>query len=82
MTLFEKLLDTFRLSRVRVHVPRRMPEFCNPSEVCAARAVARVNRKSFDYTEWRKGNLFVDETVDSLMDKAEALYGDSYPETT
>ena len=43
MTLFEKLLDTFRLSRVRVHVPRRMPEFCNPSEACAARAVARVS---------------------------------------
>lgn len=43
MTLFEKLIDTFRLSRVRVHVPRRIPEFCNPSEVCAARAVARVS---------------------------------------
>ena len=42
MTLFEKLIDTFRLSHVRVHVPRRIPEFCNPSEVCAARAVARV----------------------------------------
>ena len=42
MTLFEKLIDTFRLSRVHVHVPRRMPEFRNPSEVCVARAVARV----------------------------------------
>ena len=24
-------------------------------------------------------NLFVGETVDSLMDQADALYGDSYP---
>lgn len=42
MTLLEKLIDTFRLSRVHVHVPRRIPEFSNPSEVCVARAVARV----------------------------------------
>lgn len=50
--------------------------------VNAERFIALVNRESFDYTEWRKENLFVDETVDSLMDKAEALYGDSCPATT
>lgn len=44
--------------------------------------IALVNREAFDYTEWRKDNLFADETVDSLMDKAEVLYGDSYPEET
>jgi len=25
-----------------------------------------INREPFDYTEWRKGNLFVGESVDSL----------------
>ena len=49
-------------------------------EVNAERFIALVNREPFDYTEWRKDNLFVGETVDSLMDKAEAIYGNSYPE--
>ena len=35
-------------------------------------------RKRPDYTEWRRDNLFVGETVDSLMDKAGALYGPYY----
>ena len=47
--------------------------------VNAERFIALVNRESFDYTEWRMENLFVGETVDSLMDQADALYGDSYP---
>ena len=42
------------------------------------RFIMLLNRDTFDYTEWRKDNLFVDETVDSLMDKAEAIYGDLY----
>lgn len=48
-------------------------------DVNAERFITLVNREPFDYTEWRKDNLFVGETVDSLMDKAEVLYGDSYP---
>ena len=48
-------------------------------DVNAERFIALINREPFDYTEWRKENLFVDETVDSLMDQADALYGDSYP---
>ena len=34
----------------------------------------------FDYTEWRKDNLFVGETVDSLVEKARDMYADVYPE--
>ena len=49
-------------------------------DVNAERFIALVNREPFDYTEWRKDNLFVGETVDSLMDKAYAMYGDSYPD--
>lgn len=51
-------------------------------DVNAERFIALVNREPFDYTEWRRDNLFVGETVDSLMDKAYAMYGDSYPNRT
>ena len=47
-------------------------------DVNAERFIMLMNREPFDYTEWRKDNLFVDETVDSLMDKAEVIYGDLY----
>ena len=30
-----------------------------------------LNRDTFDYTEWRKLNLFQGETVDSLCDQIE-----------
>ena len=30
------------------------------------------NCDTFDYTEWRKDNLFPDETVDSLFEKIKA----------
>ena len=35
------------------------------------RFVMLLNRDTFDYTEWRKLNLFQDETVDSLSDQIE-----------
>ena len=47
-------------------------------DVNAERFIALMNREPFDYTEWRRENLFVSETVDSLMDKAKALYADVY----
>ena len=47
-------------------------------DVNAERFVTLLNREPFDYTEWRKDHLFVGETVDSLLDEAEALYGDDY----
>ena len=31
-----------------------------------------INRDTFDYTEWRKDNLFPNETVDSPYDKIKA----------
>ena len=49
-------------------------------DVNAERFIMLMNREPFDYTEWRKDNLFVGETVDSLMDKAESMYGDVYAE--
>ena len=35
------------------------------------RFVMLLNRDTFDYTEWRKENLFQGETVDSLCDQIE-----------
>lgn len=35
------------------------------------RFIMLMNRDTFDYTEWRKENLFQGETVDSLCDKIE-----------
>ena len=43
-------------------------------DVNAERFIMLMNREPFDYTEWRRDNLFVGETVDSLMDKAEKLW--------
>ena len=39
------------------------------------RFVMLLNRDAFDYTEWRKNNLFQDETVDSLCDQIERFQG-------
>lgn len=44
-------------------------------DVEAERFVMLMSREPFDYTEWRRENLFQGETVDSLMDAAEARYG-------
>ena len=35
------------------------------------RFIMLLNRDTFDYTEWRKLNLFQGETVDSLCDQIE-----------
>ena len=35
------------------------------------RFIMLLNRDAFDYTEWRKHNLFQGETVDSLCDQLE-----------
>jgi len=47
-------------------------------EVNAERFIALMSREPFDYTEWKRDNLFAGETVDSLMDKAKAMYADVY----
>lgn len=47
-------------------------------DVNAERFIALMNREPFDYTEWRRENLFVGETVDSIMDKAKTMYADVY----
>ena len=36
------------------------------------RFVMLLNRDAFDYTEWRKDNLFPGETVDTLFDEIKA----------
>jgi len=36
------------------------------------RFVMLLSRDTFDYTEWRKDNLFPNESVDSLYDKIKA----------
>ena len=40
------------------------------------RLVMPLNRDTFDYTEWRKENLFPNETVDTLSDKIKAYSKD------
>lgn len=40
------------------------------------RFVMLLNRNTFDYTEWRKDNLFPGETVDTLFDKIKAYSRD------
>ena len=47
-------------------------------DVNAERFIAFMNREPLNYAEWRRENLFVGETVDSLMDKAKAMYADVY----
>ncbi len=42
-------------------------------DVDAERFIALTSSESFDYTEWRKNNLFVGETVDSIMDMADSM---------
>ena len=44
-------------------------------DVEAERFITLMSREPFDYTEWRRENLFQGETVDSIMDMAEAQYG-------
>ena len=40
------------------------------------RFIMLLNRDTFDYTEWRKNNLFQGETVDSLCDQIEQFQPD------
>ena len=35
------------------------------------RFVALILRESFDYTEWRKTNLFVGMSIDEIIDEAD-----------
>jgi len=37
----------------------------------AERFVALILREPFDYTEWRKNNLFVDMSLDEIIDEAD-----------
>ncbi len=39
------------------------------------RFIMLLNRDTFDYTEWRKDNLFQGESVDSLCDQIERFQG-------
>ena len=46
------------------------------------RFIMLLNRDAFDYTEWRKNNLFQGETVDSLCDQIERFQGGKIPDLT
>ena len=37
----------------------------------AERFVALILRETFDYTEWRKNNLFVGMSIDEIIDEAD-----------
>ncbi len=39
--------------------------------VDAERFVMMLNRESFDYTEWRRENLFPGMTLDQIIDEAD-----------
>jgi len=37
----------------------------------AERFVALILREPFDYTEWRNSNLFIDMSIDEIIDEAD-----------
>ena len=41
------------------------------------RFVALILREPFDYTEWRKNNLFVDMSIDDIIDEADKYCKDN-----
>ena len=41
--------------------------------------IANINNKGFDYTEWRRDNLFEDMTLEELVNKA-AKFEREHPE--
>ncbi|MEM1010404.1 MAG: hypothetical protein AAGJ35_15530, partial [Myxococcota bacterium] len=43
------------------------------------RFIALLSREKFDYTQWHE-NLWTDETIDSLSQKAQAYYEQRHPE--
>jgi hypothetical protein len=44
--------------------------------VDAERFIMLINRHQFDYTQWRQ-TLWIDETVESLSDKAQKAWDDA-----
>ena len=46
-------------------------------DVDAERFIALVNRDAFDYTQWRRRNLGIGETVDSLYEKIRDFFSAS-----
>ncbi|MDR0793059.1 MAG: hypothetical protein LBE82_07100 [Chitinophagaceae bacterium] len=45
----------------------------------AERFVALLLREPFDYTEWRKNNLFVGMSVDEIIDEADKYCKENIP---
>ena len=41
MLNFDKIFDTLKTSHVKVHIPRNIPQFTNPSKECDRRTVMR-----------------------------------------
>jgi len=48
----------------------------------AERFVALLLRESFDYTEWRKNNLFVGMSIDEIIDEADKYCNELQKTTT
>lgn len=66
MLNFKSMLDTLKTSHVRVHIPRSIPQFTNPSEECDRRAVMR---QASGNARLAFGKYVTQEQMDSRLER-------------
>ena len=66
MLNFKSMLDTLKTSHIRVHIPRSIPQFTNPSEECDRRAVMR---QASGTARLAFGRYVTQEQMDSRLER-------------
>ena len=66
MLNFNSMLDTLKTSHIRVHIPRSIPQFTNPSEECDHRAVMR---QASGNARLAFGRYVTQEQMDSRLER-------------
>ena len=66
MLNFDKIFDTLKTSHVKVHIPRNIPQFTNPSEECDRRAVMR---QASGNARLAFGRYVTQEQIDSRFER-------------
>ena len=67
-----KIFDTLKTSHIRVHIPRSIPQFKNPSEECDRRAVMR---QASGNARLAFGRYVTQEQMDSRFERILAAEG-------
>ena len=67
-----KMFDTLKTSHIRVHIPRSIPQFKNPSEECDRRAVMR---QASGNARLAFGRYVTQEQMDSRFERILAAEG-------